>query len=490
LKLRGPIIVPRETTFQVSTIFGTLPSFDSAINLTDVSVADQLSDSSLREVGNADLSYYLGDPLVFRETNVEIINSTITGNSAGISGGGISVSQYWFQDVTPTNPINITNSIVAGNTATTSSQIIGDFVNNTSIIQDSIDGLLDPVLRDNGGPTKTHALVSGSAAINAGDNSAAIDAGLTDDQRGAGNTRIIDDTVDIGAYEYEVQPTTPEPDQEQTPVAQIDWDVVLTITPTSENGERNSLPENEPWTDTLGGYWLEIWISTPETTDLGIFSASLNLNYITDVANATSIEYGAAFTQNQTGTINDLTGTIENLSAETSLTDVGDDKDVLFARIKFESIYDALDPAARLVDPQTLEFSISQKKVTFVGGAISEVVHQLAPHTQIEPILEPVIEEPVIEEAAVNYGDLTSSTNTFNATPGEFDYSSALTLIEVSDNEDASQFDRGSEQLLGLEHEATIQNPLDPSTRNLPAWEEDADSFFIELKDDTHLIDF
>jgi len=26
--LRGPIIVPRETTFQVSTIIGTLPDFD------------------------------------------------------------------------------------------------------------------------------------------------------------------------------------------------------------------------------------------------------------------------------------------------------------------------------------------------------------------------------------------------------------------------------------------------------------------------------
>ncbi|MFK7779160.1 MAG: choice-of-anchor Q domain-containing protein, partial [Gimesia sp.] len=406
--------------------------------------------------------------------NIE--NCTIVNNSALRSGGGIFKSGNSY-DV-------MVNSIIAGNTAETYRQVSSSFTTRFNIIQDSIEGLLDPVLRDNGGPTKTHALVEGSAAINAGSNAAAINAGLTDDQRGVGNARIIDGTVDIGAYEGHI--TTPEPEA-QTPVAQIDWEVVFIRTTTSENGERISLPENEPWIDGWGEYWVEIWISTPETTDLGILSASLDLNYITELANAISIEYGAAFTQNQTGTINDLTGTIENLSAETSQTDVGDDRDVLFARIKFESIFDALDPAGMLVDPQTLEFSISQKTVTFVGGAISEESQQLAlvPHTQIETIPEPVIEEP-----AVDFANPTPSTNTFNAIPGEIVSSSDLTLIEVPDNEDASQFNHGPEQLLGLENESTIPDPLDSSTRDLPTWEEDTDSFFSELTDDMNLIDF
>lgn len=53
---------------------------------------------------------------------------------------------------------------------------------------------LDPVLADNGGPTKTHALLEGSAAINAGSNTL----GLEYDQRGFAR----DAAPDIGAYEY------------------------------------------------------------------------------------------------------------------------------------------------------------------------------------------------------------------------------------------------------------------------------------------------
>ena len=63
--------------------------------------------------------------------------------------------------------------------------------------------ILDPVLRNNGGPTQTHALISGSVAIDAGNNANALGGGsaLTTDQRGPGFARIINPTVDIGAYE-------------------------------------------------------------------------------------------------------------------------------------------------------------------------------------------------------------------------------------------------------------------------------------------------
>ena len=58
--------------------------------------------------------------------------------------------------------------------------------------------------------TETHALLPGSIAIDAGDNGGAT--GLTSDQRGPGFDRIVNGTVDIGAYEVqEQQPPTPEP---------------------------------------------------------------------------------------------------------------------------------------------------------------------------------------------------------------------------------------------------------------------------------------
>jgi hypothetical protein len=63
-----------------------------------------------------------------------------------------------------------------------------------------IDPLLGP-LQDNGGPTLTHALLSGSPAIDAGNNAYATDW----DQRGPGFPRITDGdpVIDIGAFEVQ-----------------------------------------------------------------------------------------------------------------------------------------------------------------------------------------------------------------------------------------------------------------------------------------------
>ncbi|GAA0723296.1 hypothetical protein GCM10009105_35200 [Dokdonella soli] len=58
--------------------------------------------------------------------------------------------------------------------------------------------LLGP-LRANGGPTQTHALMSRSPAIDAGNNAA----GLTGDQRGTAYARVSGSAADIGAYEVQ-----------------------------------------------------------------------------------------------------------------------------------------------------------------------------------------------------------------------------------------------------------------------------------------------
>jgi hypothetical protein len=63
-------------------------------------------------------------------------------------------------------------------------------------------------LANNGGPTQTMALLFGSPAINAGNNSAEVTTGPFD-QRGPGFARVVGGTIDIGAFE--VQPSTPPP---------------------------------------------------------------------------------------------------------------------------------------------------------------------------------------------------------------------------------------------------------------------------------------
>ena len=65
--------------------------------------------------------------------------------------------------------------------------------------------LLGP-LADNGGPTLTHVLLLGSPAIDAGDNTLAVDEDgvpLANDQRGEGFDRVFGDGVDIGAFELQ-----------------------------------------------------------------------------------------------------------------------------------------------------------------------------------------------------------------------------------------------------------------------------------------------
>jgi hypothetical protein len=156
-------------------------------------------------------------------TTLTISNCTITGNSSG-NGGGIDVAGS-------TSPI-VRSSIIAGNTAQNGPDVKGTFtsqgynlVGNTSDSNGftqmtdqtgtqasplnprlELDAMNKPLLKDNGGPTPTIALLCGSPAIDKGNNFTSA----TTDQRGAGFARIFDnstanasDSSDIGAFEVQ-----------------------------------------------------------------------------------------------------------------------------------------------------------------------------------------------------------------------------------------------------------------------------------------------
>ena len=137
--------------------------------------------------------------------------STITQNVAigpNSSGGGVDAFGF----------VQIYNSIIAGNTASAAQNhsdvagtfsslghnLIGSAASGVSgfdptdlvgTVSSPINAQLDPTLKNNGGTTLTHALLPGSPAINAGNNSYAPPV----DQRGS--PRISASTVDIGAFE-------------------------------------------------------------------------------------------------------------------------------------------------------------------------------------------------------------------------------------------------------------------------------------------------
>ena len=143
-----------------------------------------------------------GGGLAFVASTIRITNATISGNQASYAGGGI----FWNGgNISMANTI-IANSTAGGDCYTTNSNPMATNVNN--LVEDgscspALSG--DPLLgslANNGGPTMTLALLAGSPAINAGDNTSATNAGLTTDQRGTGFARIVGGTVDLGAFEY------------------------------------------------------------------------------------------------------------------------------------------------------------------------------------------------------------------------------------------------------------------------------------------------
>ncbi|MCB9509099.1 MAG: T9SS type A sorting domain-containing protein [Deferribacteres bacterium] len=186
-------------------------------------------------------NYGSGGGIQISNGSLTINNSTISGNSASIGGGirnGFGTTTLTNSTVSGNTAIQgggiannatliLNNSIVANSTSGGDLYLIAGTISAYfSLIEDGLssingtnsnnltgDPLLGP-LADNGGPTLTHALLTGSLAIDAGDNTLANNAGLTTDQRGAGFDRFspVGGTVDIGAFElYQAAPPSTKP---------------------------------------------------------------------------------------------------------------------------------------------------------------------------------------------------------------------------------------------------------------------------------------
>jgi Right handed beta helix region len=148
--------------------------------------------------------------------NVTIRNSTITGNSGTPTGAGIAVAAGAI--------VTLSSTIVAGNNPATAGDVEGAVLatsdHNLIGIDTGLTGITNGVngnligtaatpinpllgpLQLNGGPTRTHALLAGSPALDKG-----FDAvGLASDQRGIPFLRLSGVAVDIGAVEVQPNP--------------------------------------------------------------------------------------------------------------------------------------------------------------------------------------------------------------------------------------------------------------------------------------------
>ncbi len=188
---------------------------------------------------NSTSGYSADGGAIATQGEVTVSQSTLTGNHAARGRGGAICGRVSHSTIT------IQNSIVARNTDNGTAPDISEYPESTLTVSHSLIGnnsgmtVLLPAtvgstpdsngnfigsgaapisphlgpLQNNGGPTKTHALLTGSPAINQGDNAMAVDITqtgnpiLTTDQRGVGFARILGGTVDMGAFEAIVPPT-------------------------------------------------------------------------------------------------------------------------------------------------------------------------------------------------------------------------------------------------------------------------------------------
>jgi hypothetical protein len=144
---------------------------------------------------------YLDDGGVNTNTTATLDNTIIALNTAGTGSESGSLPDDIASAVAPVALSASNNLIGTGDNGVLTNSVDGNLVGVAG------PGLDPGGLASNGGPTQTIALEPGSPAIDAGNNALAVDAGaspLTADQRGSGFARIVNGTVDIGAFE--VQP--------------------------------------------------------------------------------------------------------------------------------------------------------------------------------------------------------------------------------------------------------------------------------------------
>ncbi|MBW4540564.1 MAG: CHAT domain-containing protein [Myxacorys chilensis ATA2-1-KO14] len=200
----GGIYTSGPTTIQRSLIEGNKATGDGGgifstapLNLINTTI----SGNAAREGGG-----------IYSSGTTAISNNTLTNNQANNAGGGI---------FNRSGSIQLQNTIIAANRNASSPDVAGLFTdqgNNLIGIRDGSTGFtkstlvgtatnpIDPLLEalaNNGGFSRTHALLPRSPAVNAGNNAIATPT----DQRGA--PRIQQAVIDIGAFESDSSPPTP-----------------------------------------------------------------------------------------------------------------------------------------------------------------------------------------------------------------------------------------------------------------------------------------
>jgi len=228
LNISGTVVITNSTIANNTSPYGGIVFNGSTLTVTNSTIANN---QAILAHDSASKSYYggYGGGIYCIGTSLRLVNDTIANNIAASDGGGLDLA---YGTATINNTIVALNQAgaldLAGDislypgglggtggtmdTANSHNNLIG--IGGSGGLVSGVNGNqvsvanpgLATALADNGGPTQTIALLKGSPAIDAGSVALAVDANgnpLTTDQRGTGFPRIVNNTVDIGAYEFQ-----------------------------------------------------------------------------------------------------------------------------------------------------------------------------------------------------------------------------------------------------------------------------------------------
>jgi hypothetical protein len=198
------------------------------------------------------------------------------------------------------------------------------------------------------------------------------------------------------------------------PVANV-YDLTITQYRLSIQADRPSivvkrrsrpLPASADWVHEWESFWVEIWVSTPGTTTLGIAAATVDLQYHTDYLTALEIEYGSAFTSNQTEAIDDSLGVVSGIGGTTGSNDVGSQATCCWLGSAFASTEGdqvPVDEVGRHIGPYDMQMALANGQMELVdaGAVVPEL--GASPGTELWAVMYDIDDNDQID-----FGDFRS----------------------------------------------------------------------------------
>jgi alkaline phosphatase len=142
----------------------------------------------------------------------------------------------------------------------------------------------------------------------------------------------------------------------------------------------------------------------------------VDLQYNTSYLTAQEIQYGPAFTQELTGTIDDNLGRVSAIGGATTLTNVGDDARVLLARVRFASTGSdqvPVDEAGRNIGPYNMQFALANGQTQLAGADAAVTDLAAPPATALWAVMYDLDDNHLID-----FGDLSFFAAAFGRTVG------------------------------------------------------------------------